>query len=144
MSQKLLSVHMCTHQWQSSFLLLVHSTIHHHPRELLWTVPATLLLLYKQASTVGLFVTVAFLFCFVPMYLSFCSSKGVVIVIQGTMCCCLVVSSESMQQWRWKCVLSLTECCDCYTGHHVLLSGCKLWVGTAGKVNAEYMPVMLL
>ena len=53
------------------------------------------------------------------------------------MCCCLVVSSESVQQWRWiaKCVLSLTECCDCYTGHHVLLSGCKLWVDAAVKVE---------
>ena len=57
---------------------------------------------------------------------------------RAPMCCCLVVSSESVQQWRWiaKCVLSLTRCCDCYTGHHVLLSGCKLWVGTAGKVNS--------
>ena len=32
--------------------------------------------------------------------------------------------------------LSLTECCDCYTGRHVLLSGCELWVGTAVKVKS--------
>ena len=37
----------------------------------------------------------------------------------------------------WMCAsLSLTECCDCYTGRHVLLSGCELWVGTAVKVKS--------
>ena len=42
-----------------------------------------------------------------------------------------------MQQWRWKCVLSLTECCDCYTGHHVLLSGCKLWLQALSWYSRE-------
>ena len=70
-------------------------------------------------------------------------TRSVVTVIQGTMCCCLVVNSAISSEvgtagkvnlsWYYKkCVLSLTECCDCYTGHHVLFD----WEALVMNVNS--------